>query len=203
MSRRIFSVWDSVGRKSLKHRNNEKHKQTCKLQTFTSTVQSWNKRQIMKRNSNSAHPSESKTKQMTGCLHAFSILAARFINWLCCDYLYHMCCWIEEDHFLEITYVKSICMCFFCTAATLLFNDTMCEYSVLYLKKKKKVWEVQTWPGSWINISVSTSCVLTVLTYLYLHGFGLHHINLVLVATPDLVVHYSHAADGVVGFPQV
>lgn len=113
MWRRIFSVWDSVGRKSLKHSNNEKHKQTCKLQTFTSAVESWNKRQIMKRNSNSAHPSESKTKQMSGCLHAFSILAAWFINWLCCDYLYHMCCWIDEDHFLEITYVQSICMCFF------------------------------------------------------------------------------------------
>lgn len=56
---------------------------------------------------------------------------------------------------------------------------------------------------AWINISVGTSCVLTVLAYLYLHGFGLHHIDLVLVAAPDLVVHDSHAADGVVGFPQV
>lgn len=40
-------------------------------------------------------------------------------------------------------------------------------------------------------------------SYLYLHGLGLHHINLVPVAAPNLVMHHSHATDGVVGFPQV
>lgn len=42
-----------------------------------------------------------------------------------------------------------------------------------------------------------------VLLYLYLHGFGLHHKDLVPVATPDLIVHYSHTADGVMWSPQV
>lgn len=41
------------------------------------------------------------------------------------------------------------------------------------------------------------------LLYLNLHSFGLHHIYLISETTPHLVVHHSHATDGVVRFPQV
>lgn len=44
---------------------------------------------------------------------------------------------------------------------------------------------------------------LNVYVYLDLHGFGLHHIDLVPVAAPYLVVHYRHAADGMMRPPQV
>lgn len=39
--------------------------------------------------------------------------------------------------------------------------------------------------------------------YLYLHCFGLNHKDLVPVAAPDLVMHYSHTADGVVWPSQI
>lgn len=55
-------------------------------------------------------------------------------------------------------------------------------------------------------ISIQTACsnVLVVMhtqLYLYFHGFGLHHIDLVPVATPHLVMDHSHAADGVMWSP--
>lgn len=43
----------------------------------------------------------------------------------------------------------------------------------------------------------------TPLAYLYRHGFGLDNVNLISVATPHLVMDYSHAADGVVWPPQI
>lgn len=36
------------------------------------------------------------------------------------------------------------------------------------------------------------------LTCLYLHGLWLNHVDLVPIATPDFVMHHSHAADGMV-----
>lgn len=39
--------------------------------------------------------------------------------------------------------------------------------------------------------------------YLDFHGLGLDDVDLVAVAAPHLVVHHSHAADGVVGAAQV
>lgn len=40
-------------------------------------------------------------------------------------------------------------------------------------------------------------------THLYLHTLWLDDVDFVLVAAPHLVVHHGHAADGVVGPPQV
>lgn len=40
-------------------------------------------------------------------------------------------------------------------------------------------------------------------SYLYLHGLGLHHIDFVLVATPNFIMDNSHAAHGLVGLAQL
>lgn len=55
------------------------------------------------------------------------------------------------------------------------------------------------------NANVDDAACLNTQTHLYLdlHGSGMHHIDLVPVATPHPVVHDRHAADGVMLLPQV
>lgn len=54
-----------------------------------------------------------------------------------------------------------------------------------------------------VTCFLMTVAGLKELAYLYPHGFGLDDIDLISVATPHLVMDYRHAADGVVGPPQI